>query len=89
MENKQAYTGMPIEGELEKVISVKKWIITLLVMMIPLVNIICLIIWALSDSENKNRSNWAKAQLLMFLIGIVLMFFFTMIFGLAMFGLSK
>lgn len=89
MENKQAYTGVPIGGELEKVISVKKWIVTLLVMMIPLVNVICLIIWALSDSENKNRSNWAKAQLLMFLIGIVLMFFFVMIFGLTMFGLSK
>lgn len=89
MENKQAYTGVPIGGELEKVISVKKWIVTLLVMMIPLVNVICLIIWALSDSENKNRSNWAKAQLLMFLIGIALMFFFVMIFGLTMFGLSK
>lgn len=89
MENTQEYTITHPQGEVEKVVSVQKWIITLLIMMIPLVNIICLIIWAFSNTENKNRSNWAKAQLVMFLISIVLAIFFFMIFGIAMLGLSE
>lgn len=88
MENTQEYTVTHSQGEVEKVVSVQKWIITLLIMMIPLVNIICLIVWAFSNNENKNRSNWAKAQLLIFLISIVLAIFFFMIFGIAMLGLS-
>ncbi len=88
MENRQEYTKVHPQGEVETVVSVKKWIITLLIMMVPLVNIICLLMWAFSDTENKNRSNWAKAQLLMFLFSIALMIFFFMIFGVAMLGLS-
>ncbi|SFJ49979.1 hypothetical protein [Myroides guanonis] len=89
MENTKEYTITHPQGEVEKVVSVQKWIITLLIMMIPLVNIICLIIWAFSNTENKNRSNWAKAQLVMFLISIVLAIFFFMIFGITMLGLSE
>lgn len=89
MENRQEYTAVHPKGEVETVVSVKKWIITLLIMMIPLVNIICLIVWAFNDSENKNRSNWAKAQLLIFLLAVVLGVIFAMIFGIAILGFSN
>ncbi|MDU0202033.1 hypothetical protein ACYEXS_24435 [Paenibacillus sp. MAH-36] len=56
----------------EKVMTVKNWLITSLILMIPIVNIVMLFIWAFGDSANKNKSNYAKASLLMALIFIVL-----------------
>lgn len=56
----------------EQVMTVKKWLITSLILMIPIVNIVMLFVWAFGDSANKNKANYAKASLLMMLIGIVL-----------------
>ena len=55
-----------------QVMSVSDWLVTLLLMLIPLVNLILLIVWAVSDSGNRNRANWAKAYLLVLLVSIVL-----------------
>ena len=48
--------------------SVGDWMITLLVLAIPLVNIILLLYWALSSSGNINRKNFCIAYLLWALI---------------------
>lgn len=67
-----------IEEQAAPVMSTKDWIITMLIVAIPLVGIVFLFIWAFSDTENPNRTNWAKAQLIMALIGIgisVIIFF--------------
>lgn len=66
----------------EKVMTVGQWLGTMLLMLIPLANLILLIVWAVSDTENRNRSNWAKAYLIM--IGIVIclyILFAVLIFG--------
>jgi len=55
-----------------QVLSVKDWIITLLITAIPLVGIIMLFVWAFGSNENPNKSNWAKALLVWSAIGIVL-----------------
>jgi hypothetical protein len=58
-----------------QVLSVKDWIITILIAAIPLVGFIMLFVWAFGSNENPNKSNWAKAALIWTAIGMVLMFF--------------
>ncbi len=68
------------------VMTVKDWVITMLITAIPLVGFVMLFVWGFSDSENPSKSNWAKATLIMFAIGVVLyILFFVLIFG-AMFS---
>lgn len=59
------HQNLEVSDGRSRVMSVKDWIITMVIMMIPLVNIVMLFVWGFSDSDNRNRSNWAKAQLLM------------------------
>jgi len=56
------------------VMTMGQWLVSMLLMVIPLVNIILLIVWAVSSVENPNRRNWAKAQLVMMVVVIVLWF---------------
>lgn len=56
---------------MNQTVSVKQWVVTLLIMCIPLVNIIMLIIWAFGQSDiNESKKNWAKAGLLLMAIGV-------------------
>lgn len=54
--------------------SLGDWIITMIVLAIPLVNIIMLFVWGFSSSTNPNKANFCKAYLIFFLIAIVLFF---------------
>ena len=54
------------------VMSVKDWLITLLVMLIPCVNIIMMFVWAFSKTENPNKSNYFKAYLIYYAISVVI-----------------
>ena len=54
------------------VISTKEWVLTYLIMIIPIVNVIMLFVWAFGSSENPNKANWAKARLIWILIGLIL-----------------
>ncbi|MCB5265515.1 MAG: hypothetical protein LHW41_04650 [Candidatus Cloacimonetes bacterium] len=54
------------------IMTIGNWIVTMIILVIPIVNIIMLIVWAASSSENPNRKNWAIAQLIFMGIGIVL-----------------
>lgn len=53
---------------LEQPISVGNWMLTFIVMCIPVVNIIMLFVWAFGGSSHKSKSNWARAALLLMLI---------------------
>ncbi len=48
------------------------WVVTLLLLFIPLVNIVLLFVWAFSSDTNINKKNFAKAQLIFMGIGILL-----------------
>jgi hypothetical protein len=56
------------------VMSLGDWIITFIVLAIPLVNIIMLFVWGFSSGTNPNKANFCKAYLILMLIAIVLFF---------------
>ncbi len=45
-------------------VSVGDWMLTYLLMCIPLVNIIMLLVWAFGGGAPESKSNWAKASLI-------------------------
>jgi hypothetical protein len=71
------------------VISLKEWMITMLLMAIPVVNIIMLFVWGFGGGANPSKANYAKAALIWMAIGIVLyVIFFVFIFGAIMSNLD-
>ncbi|HLA55296.1 MAG TPA: hypothetical protein VK623_04315 [Flavobacterium sp.] len=60
------------ENQYPKPLSVKDWLITLLLLAIPVVGIVMLFIYAFGSNENPNRQNWAKAYLIFTAIIIVI-----------------
>lgn len=66
--------------ENERVMSVKEWVITFLIMMVPVVNLVMYFVWAFGSEGNLNRKNWAKANLLIMgvCIGLYLSVFFLL-----------
>jgi len=60
----------------------KDWIILNIVLLIPCVNIIMLLIWAFSK-DNKTRSDFCKAYLIVAVVAMVIGFILTFIFSFA------
>lgn len=54
-----------------KVMTMKDWLICMLVMCVPLVNIVMMFVWAF-DNGNENRKNFFKAMIVFAIIGFVL-----------------
>ncbi len=48
----------------DEIVSVKDWLITYLILCVPIVNIIMMFIWAFSEKEKKSKANYFKAQLI-------------------------
>ncbi|MGL4606716.1 MAG: zinc ribbon domain-containing protein [Eubacteriaceae bacterium] len=65
--------------ELEKVMSLGDWMLTLLLLCIPIVNVIMLIIWSVDEKTNKSKKHFAWAQLIFMGIGIVFSIIFSSI----------
>lgn len=63
--------------------SLGDWIINVLVSKIPLIGFIMLIVWAVDKNTEPEKANWAKAELIVKLIGIV---FALLVVGLLGFG---
>lgn len=68
-------------------LSVKDWLITLIITAIPLIGFIMLFVWAFSSDTNVNKANWAKASLILLAIGIALSILFTVVFGVGLLAL--
>ncbi len=64
------------------VMTMKDWLLTLLVFLIPCVNIIMMFVWAFGEG-NVNRKNFCKAYLIFYAITIVLVIVFYSIFAVA------
>ena len=67
---------LEMQNQNRTVVTLGDWIITLLVMMIPIVNFIMLFVWAFSSSTPQSKANWAKASLIFMLIGLLLVILF-------------
>ncbi|MUT68426.1 hypothetical protein [Paenibacillus sp. NEAU-GSW1] len=73
------------QQQVAPVISVKDWLITILLLAIPIVNIIMLFVWAFGGNTNPSKANYAKAALIWALIGIVIyVVLFVIILGSAL-----
>ena len=73
------------------VVTPGEWVLTLILLSIPYINIVLLIVWAVSGSTNPNKKNFAKAYLI--ILGVVmilsiLFFLGTVVFGVGMVGLG-
>ncbi len=65
------------------IISLGDWIITLIVLAIPIVNIVMLFVWAFSDGTHPSKQNFCRAYLILALIAIVLFILFAVMGGMA------
>lgn len=66
--------------ENDKVVSTGEWVASKFILLIPIVNIIFLFIWAFNKEENKNKSNWAKATLIVYILRIFIYAFIILMF---------
>ena len=62
------------------VVSVKEWLITNLILMIPLVNIVMTIVWAFGSNTNPNKANYFKAALILFAIVMAIYLVLAVVF---------
>jgi len=68
------------------VMSVKDWVITLLVTALPIIGLVMLFVWGFGSGTNQNKANFSKAVLVWYTISIVLSILFMMVFGAALMG---
>ena len=62
------------------VVSISEWLVTSLIMMIPLVNLIMMLVWAFSSNTNPNKANYFKAALILFAIVMVIYLVLAVVF---------
>lgn len=60
----------------KSVVTIGDWVITMIIMMIPLVNLIMLFVWAFGSGTSESKANWAKASLIFMLVGIAISILF-------------
>lgn len=60
----------------QSVVSIGDWMITFILMALPLINFIMLFVWAFGSGTSESKANWAKATLIFYLIGIILVIAF-------------
>lgn len=71
---------------LEEPVSLKEWIITNLILLIPLVNIVMIFVWAFGEGK-ASKKNYFKAQLIFVAAIIVIYILLAVIFGAAFLAL--
>ncbi|MBN2211334.1 MAG: hypothetical protein JW709_08055 [Sedimentisphaerales bacterium] len=62
-------------------VSVGDWMVTYLLMCIPIVNLIMLFVWAFGGGTPVSKANWAKASLVWMLIAIIFYFLLFVLLG--------
>ena len=59
----QPQVQVPVGQDLEEPVSMGEWMISMLLMCIPCVNIVLMFVWAFGSHVNKSKSNYFKAAL--------------------------
>lgn len=67
------------------VMGIGEWLITLIVLAIPCVNIIMYFVWAFGNG-NENRKNFCRAGLIMMAVGIILTILLYSVIGISIAG---
>ena len=68
-------------GNQPPVLSLGDWIITLIVLAIPLVNLVMLFVWGFGSKTNPNKANFCKAYLVIMAIFFVLYILLAVMLG--------
>ena len=63
------------------VMSYKDWALTIFIASLPIIGIIMILVWAFDSTTDINKKNWAKGNLLIFVIFFILMMLFLFVFG--------
>ncbi len=63
-------------------VSIKEWVVSFILLSIPLVNIICIIKWAFSKSTPISKKNYARAILIITIIVLVISSILVIVTGL-------
>jgi hypothetical protein len=71
--------------QLEPPLTLGNWIIIMILVAIPCVNIVMLLIWSFGKNVNTSKKNYSRAMLIFMLIGIVLSLIFSSVLA-AMFS---
>lgn len=61
-----------VQPEDDGIIPVKNWILICILNVIPIVNIVALVMYLAKSDIKPDQKNWAKAQLVMIVIAVVL-----------------
>lgn len=56
--------------------TVGEWLITILLTWIPIVGFVMMFVWGFGHGENLTKKNWARANLIWTVIGLVISFVF-------------
>lgn len=67
----------PKGGSSTEIVSVKDWIVTMLILMIPIVNFVMVFVWAFGGGSNPSKANYFKAMIIVTVVGMVLWFLFV------------
>lgn len=88
-----AYQQYQSNQAVAPIVTVKEWLITMLIMIIPIVNLVMIFVYAFSSGHNPSKSNFFKAYLIMacIIIGLylLLLLLFVVIFGSALASLNS
>lgn len=66
-------------------VSIADWLITLLILFIPAINVLMLIVWSFRKSTHRSKANFSKALLLLLVIFIFLLVLILALFGVTFF----
>lgn len=69
------YQPMPVYDETSEVMSVGSYIAMFILSAIPIVNIICWIVWLISPNTNKNKKNFILAQIIIIAVSYAVAIF--------------
>jgi competence CoiA-like predicted nuclease len=67
------YNNMPAPANNGEPVSIGQWMLTMLIMMIPIANIIMMFVWAFGSDVPASKKNFFRAQLIWAVIWIVLL----------------
>lgn len=87
--SRPGYNGQPVYNNRQTApeagptapMSVKDWLLTLLVLCVPCVGIVMTFVWAFGSNGNLNRKNYAKAMLVIWAVILVLYLLIFIIAG--------
>ncbi len=74
-----------MENQNSQIVTLGDWIVTYLIMSIPLVGFIMLFVWAFGSNTPASKANWAKAALILMLISIIIYIVIFVAFGAVLF----